>query len=662
MKALLLNSIGSREEAFTLAKLALKNDMKSHVCWHVYGLLWRSVKNFEEGIKAYKFALKLQPESAQILRDLAMLQVQMRDYEGYVQSRKEMLRQRPNIRQNWTAMAIAHHLAGDLKAAEQVLKTYEDTLKTAPPKTDIEHSEAVLYKITIIAEMGDVSRALEELEKVKKTNLDKTAVMEMRAQYLLKLGRKEEAEKAYRALLDRNAEYRAYYDGLEQAMELDQTDKQARKELYASFAQTSERLDAARRIPLDFLDGDDFRETADHYLRRMLKKGVPSTFNNVKALYADSAKQQILKELVESYVSPQTNGNKETNGDNSDSDMFQESALYFLAQHYNYKLSRDLTKATAYIDQLIAAHPKTYDYVMTKARIAKHGGDITEASKLMNQAREIDLKDRYINTKTAKYQLRANDNSAALNTMSLFTRNETLGGTLGDIVDMQALWYITEDGEAYARQGKYAPALKRFHSVLDIFDIWNEDQFDFHNFSLRKGQIRAYIEMVRWEDQLHSHPFYTRAAIDAIKVYLLLHDRPELAQRDYIPGAETMDEEQKKAAQKALKQERIKEAKQDEERREADKKVLAKKATANADGEVKKPDEDPHGYQLLDTKEPLTVAMRFLTPLLQCGEQNLEAQLVAVEVFLRRGKASSDVDNHTSIADILHPQKNTTSH
>lgn len=104
MKALIINTQGKSEEAFELAKAALKHAMKSHVCWHVYGLLYRSVKNYEEAIKAYKFALRLDPDSAQIQRDLALLQVQMRDYPGYVQSRKAMLQARPGFRQNWSTL------------------------------------------------------------------------------------------------------------------------------------------------------------------------------------------------------------------------------------------------------------------------------------------------------------------------------------------------------------------------------------------------------------------------------------------------------------------------------------------------------------------------------------------------------------------------------
>jgi peptide alpha-N-acetyltransferase len=144
----------------------------------------------------------------------------------------------------------------------------------------------------------------------------------------------------------------------------------------------------------------------------------------------------------------------------------------------------------------------------------------------MEQARALDTRDRHINTKAAKYQLRNNETEAAIKTMGMFTRAETVGGPLADLHDMQCVWFLTEDGQSYARQEKYGLALKRFTSIYNIFDVWQEDQFDFHSFSLRKGQIRAYVDMIRWEDHLREHPFYSRAALSAIEVYIKIHDKP----------------------------------------------------------------------------------------------------------------------------------------
>jgi len=255
MKALIMNSQGKTEDAFALAKVALQNDMKSHVCWHVYGLLYRAAKNFEEAIKAYKFALRLEPESAQIQRDLALLQVQMRDYSGYLASRKSMLQARSGARQSWTALAIAHHLAGDVAEAERTLTAYEETLKHTPSKLDFENSEAIMYKNSLIAEQGDFARALEHLESAGKQNLDRLAILELRAEYLSKLERKEDAVKAYRALIDRNPEYKTYYDRLVEALGIDSSDHGALKAVYDEYAEKYPRSDAPRRLPLDFLEG-----------------------------------------------------------------------------------------------------------------------------------------------------------------------------------------------------------------------------------------------------------------------------------------------------------------------------------------------------------------------------------------------------------------------
>ena len=83
MKGLTLNCLGRKEEAYDYVRRGLRNDLRSHVCWHVYGLLQRSDKKYDEAIKCYRNALKWDKDNIQILRDLSLLQIQMRDLEGY---------------------------------------------------------------------------------------------------------------------------------------------------------------------------------------------------------------------------------------------------------------------------------------------------------------------------------------------------------------------------------------------------------------------------------------------------------------------------------------------------------------------------------------------------------------------------------------------------
>lgn len=87
--------LNKKEEARTLVKLGMylpcicvcynagvMKNMNSHVCWHVYGILYRSDRDYAQAIRCYLNALKKDPENLQVLRDLAQLQAHMKDFDG----------------------------------------------------------------------------------------------------------------------------------------------------------------------------------------------------------------------------------------------------------------------------------------------------------------------------------------------------------------------------------------------------------------------------------------------------------------------------------------------------------------------------------------------------------------------------------------------------
>lgn len=77
MKGLILNCMHKKEEAYELVKAGLKNDVRSHTCWHVFGLLHRSDNNYKEASKCYLNALRIDTNNQNILRDLSFLQIQV---------------------------------------------------------------------------------------------------------------------------------------------------------------------------------------------------------------------------------------------------------------------------------------------------------------------------------------------------------------------------------------------------------------------------------------------------------------------------------------------------------------------------------------------------------------------------------------------------------
>jgi len=57
MKGLVLTHMGRREEGIDLVKKGIKLDLMSHICWHVFGLIQKADRNYEEALKSYTQAL-----------------------------------------------------------------------------------------------------------------------------------------------------------------------------------------------------------------------------------------------------------------------------------------------------------------------------------------------------------------------------------------------------------------------------------------------------------------------------------------------------------------------------------------------------------------------------------------------------------------------------
>ena len=120
------------------------------------------------------------------------------------------------------------------------------------------------------------------------------------AQYYLDLEENEKAASIYWDLLERNPENWAYYKGLEKALK--PQDETGKLSIYEQAMERFPRAGAPRRLPLDFVTGDNFRTIADKLMRKSLTKGMPPLFVMLRSLYAQPDKVQILEDLVVGYV------------------------------------------------------------------------------------------------------------------------------------------------------------------------------------------------------------------------------------------------------------------------------------------------------------------------------------------------------------------------
>ena len=239
MKGLLLSCTpGREEEAESFVKRGLRHDITSHVCWHVYGLLYRSKGNYPQAIKCYLNALRHDTDNLQILRDLSLLQVQMRDLKGYQETRRRLLMLKPSNRNNWIGFSMAYHLSNNFGLAVKIIVSYAGTLEsgmkgkgssalTSPPGAEsvpaprsYEDSEMFLYQATLLEESGKLEDALAFLANIERKGSvrDLLTLRERRGGLLLLLGRFDEARDHFQALVKYNADNYTYHRGLQNSV------------------------------------------------------------------------------------------------------------------------------------------------------------------------------------------------------------------------------------------------------------------------------------------------------------------------------------------------------------------------------------------------------------------------------------------------------------
>eukprot|EP00752_Nemacystus_decipiens_P006712 g6035.t1 len=701
MKGLTLNALGKKEEAHDHVRRGLREDLRSHVCWHVYGLLHRSERNYAEAIKSYLNALKHEPENLQILKDLAALQIQIREVKGFVETRRKLLGLKSNLQQNWTAYAVANHVAGNAETTVQAIDAFVKTLKGDRHQRADErypHSELLLYKNLALSDAGMTKEALDNLEDCKDKVMDKLGWTKKKGELLLALERHEEAEEIYRELLSRGEENYVFHRGLQCAVlklpagqceeaskmtacalpsgalrasgRLTEAHKAALKELYRGLRERFEGSPSAARIPLTFLEGEELRESLDAYMRRHLRKGVPSLGSDLSSVFeapgapapapageeSENGKgpplgrpspvvtdafdlrnhpvQQMVMELTKSFVDSLRSTERfpvPDGGAEGEKEPEETLAWTLFLRSQLEERTGFLQEACDTLDECSALQPSMLDFMQRKGRVLKKMGAFTKAAEAVDAARLLDKADRYMNSKATKYLLRAGQIPKAEQTIAIFTRHE--GDPQHNLFEMQCSWFELEWAEAQIRAGKPGLAMKKATAVHTHFEDFVEDQFDFHTYCMRKVTLRSYLGMLRM-----------RGGGGAGGL-------PDMTNMTAAEKKRAKNKARKDAKKKAAEQELAKKKMLDEAARQT---ALAKE-TANGeskadDGDKKgghnkrrgrsaapPVDTDPLGLTLLE-KEPLPEAARLVALLSAHAGAYVETHLLAFDVAMKRGK------------------------
>eukprot|EP01147_Barroeca_monosierra_P002928 gene2927-8175_t len=376
LKALILNAMDKHSEAYELAREALRYDVQSGLCWHVLGILYRHVNNFDQCLRCFIQASKIEPNNQTILRDLAQVQIQLRDYEGFRNTRCKFLELRGGLRASWLAYAVSQHLTGDIPGAIETVDEYLALQRQdeSPSQPAYEQSEIYLYIIQLYVESEKLEAALDFLNKYESSIVDRRAVKETYALLYFLLGKSSHAEKAYRELIDRNPDNNMYYENLERVLGFSsrsETEANGQfSELYDRLSQLYPHASPPMLRPLISLPAESLSQRMDAFLSKSILKGIPSLFASVERMYSNENKVALIENLITSYITCLRKYGTLHEGDAVKAPpTVLIWCLHFAAQHYNHLGQYD--RALELSQEAIDHTPTVVELYMVKADILK---------------------------------------------------------------------------------------------------------------------------------------------------------------------------------------------------------------------------------------------------------------------------------------------------
>lgn len=508
MKGLILSSLGKKDEALEHAKLGLKYNIKSHVCWNVFGLLQKNEKKYEEALKCYKNALKFDKENLQVLRDLSSLQVQLRDYDGFKETRYKILQLKTSQKYSWIGYCFALYLCGEYSSSNLLIEEFKKN-RVINTQSERELNEILLFQVFLLLKMKKNDEALNFMD-INATNIiDKCSLLALKASILDNLNKKDQAILLYRKLLSRNPDNIDYFYKIQQALNIADFSIEQHNlfEYYLNIYPTSNIFPYEK---LRFIQGKDekFCDYVKEVLINGFKRALPNLFRLIKVLYSDTDKVGVIEKIIKDYL----HFIQEKN---------ETSMLiwveFFLAQHYYMVNKLDL--ALKIIENIIIKTPTFIDAYIIKAKIYKKSGRSKMAAKILDDCRLLDTSDKFINCKTNKYLLKAGNSKQAIENASLFIKEKD---TLESIHDIQCTWFELCLASCHLKNGQYDQCLEMCHYVKNHFDDIVDDQFDFHTYCFRRSSLDSHAKLVNFEKDPDNHSLFYKASIIALKCYIHL--------------------------------------------------------------------------------------------------------------------------------------------
>lgn len=525
MKGLCQLNLKKKDEGEGNINAGLKLNIRSHICWHTRGLMFRHKQDYAQAAKCLINALKLAPDDNRIITDVGQLYIQERDYERFTTQRGKLLPTKPSARAHWVATSVGHYLCNRLERSYKLIDTWFKTSKTksdASGGAKEENNEMLFLQAKSKMGLGNIEEAIEFMKTNEKYFTNKLDCQLMTADFLEKNGDQEEAMKIYINLVKRNPENEEYFKAVLRCRnKTPENDLDEIIKFHEELAEQYPKADAPKLRLLFLTSGDMFTEKADAYMQHKIRRSVTSLFKLLEKIIEDEDKRARVRNLLEQYIEQLKNHRRfsENDEENSEGPGTVIWAMYCYGMFLDEYNEPEL--AFSIVDEALEVAPTCIDFIMLRARIYKHQANYAEAYKWMEHARKLDAADRFLNTRCVRYGHRAGNFQNAEWALRLFLRRAE---GVECLEDLQVVWYTFAHASGYSYHNMYWQCLRECERIFHVYqNVWN-DQFDFHHYALRKATCVTYLKMLEWEDNLRRETVFVKTAKLAIKTYLHLYD------------------------------------------------------------------------------------------------------------------------------------------
>lgn len=574
-------------------------DPKSQFCWHALAIVYRETKDYNNSLKCYQNALAISPNNESLWYDAAYLQAQLGLYQPLFDNWNRLLQLDSSNLEYRLCFTLSAFLSGNYKESLEQIQYLISSCNLSP----LVVSRLISFLPRICEHIENGSQTVLEILLMNQNSLLNNFNFEhIKAGLAFRQKNYEESIYLYARLLIKfpnRLDYSEKYlnslwnfyksGGLSLDLLLKRTDF-----LIKTF---SEILQTGISVLIFLLSKNlDYDFCLNHLISYSMHHFIPSFISLLKIpLKTNDPFSKKLITMLSNF----------REGDSAKNIPTHKLWCTYCLCLAHYKLG-DYEESNYWLNLAIDHTPTYPELFLAKAKIFLCMGKIEEALCSFKRSVELDKSDRALASKYAKYLIRMDRNEEAYIVLSKFSRFR-FGGVCNYLAETECVWFLVEDGESLLRQKLYGLALKRFHSIYQIYKKWSFLKFDYFTQCAEDGEFQEYIELVEWSDNLWSSTDYLRATLGALTIYLLLFESKFNMYGNKAEEISHMSEV-----------EQIAYAREDNKKIMKLQKIEEDKIKSYIPSESEEPlviDEDYFGHKLLITDDPLTEAMRFLQPI-----------------------------------------------